>query len=90
MDTSKRDEILGIWPLLLCALGCVTFTLRGIIAVADHQERMLEGVIFLTFGIVASMVVAHMIWQLAHKSKQSVENTQFDPAQSSRSAEPEE
>ena len=82
MDTPKRDDF-GIWPYLLCALGCLTFTYRGIIALAGGQERMLEGSVFLTIGLVASVFVANAIWNLTHGSKHSGEASQFDPAHSS-------
>ena len=84
MDTSKRDDF-GIWPYLFGALGCLTFIYRGIIVLADRQERTLEGGIFLTTGLVASVFVAHAIWKLAHESKHSDKSSQFDEAHSSRS-----
>jgi hypothetical protein len=72
METTRREEF-GIWTLLLCALGCATFTCRGIIALAGREERMLEGVVFLVSGIVASLIVGNKIWQLAREGRTSDE-----------------
>jgi len=84
MDTPKHHDM-GIWPHLLCALGCLTFMYRGLVALVDRQDRMLEGGIFLATGVVASIFVAHAIWKLAHESKHSDESSQFDSAHASRS-----
>jgi hypothetical protein len=78
MDTPKRGDGYGIWTLLICALGCATFTFRGIIALVDRQERTVEGSAFLTAGLIASLIVAQKIWRLIREQKQADEATQFD------------
>ena len=70
METTRREDF-GIWTLLMCALGCATFTYRGIVALADREDRMVEGVVFLVSGAVASLIVGSNIWQLARQRRTS-------------------
>jgi hypothetical protein len=90
MVMPKREDSFGIRLLLSVALGCATFTFRGIVALIDRQERMLEGVLVLTAGLIASLIVAQMIWRLFQESKQSGQATQNDTAQSLHSSRTEE
>ena len=80
MATRTRTEPFGIWTLMFAALGCATFLYRGVIAFFSAEDRTLEGALFVSVGAIASVIVAHMIWQLAHESTNANDTAGFESA----------
>jgi hypothetical protein len=68
MDTMQRQDF-GIWTYLMCAVGCVAFVCRGLMALLYGQGATLEGSVYLTIALVAAVFVGRAIWKLAGEAR---------------------